>query len=131
MSKLLTCFLHIQNSVPFICTINETSLAPPSFTQWYNKICRNNRETCSPRKLKHCGAITVALNVPAQHDAAHRSLSCALPQLGSFFFLSTTTYLSFHEVSSGPHHRDNSFQTAFWTPAGIFLETLAVSKFRG
>lgn len=48
------------------------------FTLWYNKIWINNRETCSQRSLKHCGAITGALNIPAQHDAAHRSLDSAL-----------------------------------------------------
>lgn len=48
------------------------------FTLWYNIIWINKRETCSQRSLKHCGAITGALNIPAQHDAAHRSLDCAL-----------------------------------------------------
>lgn len=41
-------------------------------TLWYNNIWMNNREICSPRILKHCGAITGALNIRAQHDAAHR-----------------------------------------------------------
>lgn len=50
------------------------------FTLWYNKVWMNNRETCSPRSLKHCGAITGALNIPAQHDAARRSLDCTLLQ---------------------------------------------------
>lgn len=48
------------------------------FTLWYNKIWMNNRYTCSPCTLKNGGAITGALNIPAQHDAAHRSLDCAL-----------------------------------------------------
>lgn len=48
------------------------------FNLRYNKMWMNNRETCSPRILKHCGAITGTLNIPAQHDAARRSLDCAL-----------------------------------------------------
>lgn len=50
----------------------HTISRPFFLTLWYNNIWVNNRETCSPRILKHCGAITGALNIRAQHDAAHR-----------------------------------------------------------
>lgn len=39
---------------------------------WMNK----RGETRTPCILKHCGAITGALNIPAQHDAARGSLDC-------------------------------------------------------
>lgn len=62
------------------------------FTLWYNKMWMNNREICSPHILKHCGAITGALNIPAQQDAAHRSLELCAPCCVALF----TVYLSSH-----------------------------------
>ncbi|KAL7370647.1 hypothetical protein ABVT39_006708, partial [Epinephelus coioides] len=61
----------------------------------------NNRETCSPRSLKRCGAITGALNIPSQHDAAHRSPDCALLQRGPFYIIPLISLKSAH----GPGHR--------------------------
>lgn len=58
----------------------------------------NNRETCSPCTLKHCGAITGALNIPAQRDAARRSLDCATPAVRAFSHY--TAHLN--AVNSGP-----------------------------
>lgn len=48
------------------------------FILHYNKMWMNNRGTCSPHILKHCGAITGTLNIPAQHDTACRSPDWAL-----------------------------------------------------
>lgn len=62
-----------------IRTITKTFSLSFSFfflALWYNKIWMNNRETCSPHSLKHCGAIMGDQNIPAQHDAARKSLKC-------------------------------------------------------
>lgn len=68
---------------------------------WYNKVWKNNRETCSPHSLKHCGAIMEDRNIPAQHDATRKSLKCELLLWGPFLYYST----NLTDVNSGPSHR--------------------------
>ncbi len=62
-------------------------------------------ETFSPRVLKHCGAIKGALNIPAQHDAARRSLDCAPLLCGPFQFVPLislkSTQVQFHRKTMG------------------------------
>lgn len=79
------------------------------FTLRYNKIWMNNRETCSPRSLKHCGAITGALNIPARHDAAHRSLNCARLLWGPFCIILRSWLKSAQVQVAGRRRSQNSF----------------------
>lgn len=88
-----------------IHTITETFF----FVLWDNKTCMNNGETCSPHILKHCGAITGALNIPAQHDAARRPLDCALPLRGSFHTVPLISLKSTQVQATGRRRPHNGF----------------------
>lgn len=82
-------------------------------------------ETRTPCILKHCGAITGALNIPARHDAAHGSLDCRGSRCEAPFV--PLCLSSRYSQARRRPPEVAGWETACWTPARFHRESTAAS----